>query len=130
MERGIILEQAITQDENQSEYGSVNPMERFKVCLPVRSGPSIPIEFPRKCTSVNPRYCTYGFPRRCISVNPRKSVIFTYEFPRMCISVNPHNCTYEFPRKCISVNTRKCISVNPRKCISVKSTIILYACIQ
>ncbi len=54
----------------------------------VRSGPSVPIEFPRRFISVNPRNCTY-------------------EFPRKCISVNPHNCTNEFPRKCISVNPRK-----------------------
>jgi len=28
---------------------------------------SVPIEFPRRCFSVNPRNCTYAFPRRCIS---------------------------------------------------------------
>jgi hypothetical protein len=50
-------------------------LERFKVCLSVWSGPvrSVPIEFPRKCISVNPRNCTYAFPRRCI---------ITDEFPR------------------------------------------------
>ncbi len=49
---------------------------------------SVPIEFPRRFISVNPRTCTYEFPRKCISVYPR-------------------NCTNEFPRKCISVNPRK-----------------------
>ena len=39
---------------------------------PVRSGPSVPIEFPRRFISVNPRNCTYEFPRKCISVNPSK----------------------------------------------------------
>ena len=36
-------------------------------CL-VRSGPvwSVPIEFPRKCISVNPRNCTYAFRRRLL----------------------------------------------------------------
>jgi hypothetical protein len=46
------------------------------VCLSVcLSGPvrSVPIEFPRKCISVNPHNCTYSFPRRCIITN---------EFPR------------------------------------------------
>ena len=38
----------------------------LKCVCPVRSGPvwSVPIEFPRKCISVNPRNCTYVFPRR------------------------------------------------------------------
>ena len=54
---------------------AISILERFKVCLSVwsvRSGPSVPIEFPRTCIRVNPRNCTYEFPRRCFSVNPRK----------------------------------------------------------
>jgi hypothetical protein len=43
----------------------------LSVCL-VWSGPSVPIEFPCTCISVNPRNCTYEFPRRYISVSPRK----------------------------------------------------------
>jgi len=66
--------------------------------------PSVPIEFPLKFISVNPRNCTYEFPRKCTSVNPR-------------------NCTYEFQRKCISVNPHKCF-------FSVKSKINFNACIQ
>ena len=45
---------------------------------------SVPIEFPRRFISVNPRNCTYESPRECISVDPR-------------------NCTSEF----FSVNPRK-----------------------
>ena len=42
---------------------------------PVRSGlvrSSVPMQFPRRFISVNPRNCTYKFPGKCISVNPRK----------------------------------------------------------
>ncbi len=42
---------------------SVCPSVRLSVCLSVWS---VPIEFPRKCISVNLRNCTYAFPRRCI----------------------------------------------------------------
>ena len=46
-------------------------MKRFKVCRrrpsSSSSSSSVPIEFPRKCISVNPRNCTYAFPRMCIS---------------------------------------------------------------
>ncbi len=37
----------------------------------VRSGPvrSVPIEFPRRFISVNPRIYNYEFPCKCISVN-------------------------------------------------------------
>ena len=89
------------------------------VVVVVRRPSSVPIEFPRKCISVNPRNWTNEFPCKCISVNPRKSVVFTYEFPHKSISVNPPN----FPRRCLSVNPRKCI-------FSEKSTIIFYPCIQ
>jgi len=64
---------------------------------------SVPIEFPHKFISVNPRHCTYELPRKCISFNLR-------------------NCTNEFPRKCIRINPRKCF-------FSVNST-VLYACIK
>jgi hypothetical protein len=99
---------------------AVYTLERFKVCCRRRrpSSSSVPIEFPRECTSVNPRNCTPEFACKCISVNPRKSVVFTYEFPHKSISVNPSNCTYEFSRRCLSVNLRKCI-------FSVKSMIIV-----
>ncbi len=62
--------------------------DHLRVSGLVWSGPSVPIEFPRRFISVNPPNCTY-------------------EFPRKCISVNPHNCTNEFPLKRISVNPRK-----------------------
>ncbi len=42
----------------------------------VWSGPSVPIEFPRRFISVNPRNCTNEFPRKYISVDPRRVQIW------------------------------------------------------
>ena len=65
----------ILMAKSKKKFKYFNIMKRFKVCLSVRlsvclsvclSVWSVPIEFPRKCISVNLRNCTYAFPRRCI----------------------------------------------------------------